>query len=265
MQPREGPGPLGSTGFGEVPGQHYIPGGSGELETPSPGGGIFEGPGGQAPPFAPGGPENPYPPSAGMPPPNITQPPGSAAMQPGFMGSGAPGSIPGNYPVPPAGLSPTFGGTVPTHPVSSPQGQPGYNLPKQQSSQSSGGSRMTATQNPQQGPMSGVKPRGIRTVPPPEGKHPPKEPPEPPGQWVTLDAGKGQPPAYGFIQQKDESSTDTGLGDDSEKKPPKPHEQKGHYVAVQGRQDDDPIWCWVPEIGADYGVKHEQAKPLGAK
>lgn len=257
MHPKEGPGPIGSTGFGEAP---------------SPGGGTFVGPGGQAPPFAPGGPENPYPPSAGMPPPNINLPPGSAAMQPGFMGSGAPGSgpgmQPGNYPMPPSTMSGT-GGIGATHPASIQQGQrnpksglPGHGttpgqfqpgggvksqMGPQQTQQAQrsdpgflariipmeGGGAVTPGPEPvepgpeppippdQGGSVTQGKPHGIRTLPMPKDKEPPEGPPKPPGQWVTLDAGKGQPPAYGFIESQDPSE-DSGL-----EGPPKKGKKEG--------------------------------------
>lgn len=230
--------------------------------------------GSYAPPFAPGGPENPYPPSAGMPAPNVSLPPGSGAMQPGFMGSGAPGSQAYNPQNPqdprdprnPQPPQPIPGQT--SGPFSGPGFRPGqYPMPTRQPV--TGGPMQPGPMQPPQ--QSGIKPKGIKTIPPPEGKQPPKNPPQPPGQWITVDAGKGLPPAYGFLPHESDESTDTGLGEDAEKKQQaqagqKPHEQKGHYVALQMPKkpgDDEPTWCWIPEIGSDYGVKKEEgaAKP----
>lgn len=324
MHPKEGPGDIGSTGFGEGPG------------APSPGGGSFVGPGGQAPPFAPGGPENPYPPSAGMHLPNPEQPPGSAAMQPGFMGSGAPGSGPGmqpmQYPMPMSSVG-GIGATgqpqqsgLPGHGTTPGKFQPGGGTRGQMQPQGPGrnpqmqqGPPQQQSQRPQKPPagepdegflariipqgeggeggdgggpeppippeeggsVTKGKPRGIRTLPMPKDKEPPEGPPKPPGQWVTLDAGKGQPPAYGFIESEDPTE-DSGLepapkkhkdkkegaalGGAQKPKEGNEGEQKGHYVPVQvpGKQpkaSDEPVWCWVPTIDDTYGVKHEEKEP----
>lgn len=51
------------------------------------------------------------------------------------------------------------------------------------------------------------KPRGFRTVAFDEDAAP-QGPPTPPGKWVVVDAGRGKPPAFGFM------GSDYGLGGD---------------------------------------------------
>lgn len=349
---KEGPGDIGSTGFGEGPGANIV------------------GPGGQAPPFAPGGPENPYPASAGMPPPNAKD---ESAFQPGFLGSGAIGSglvpgqpgfmgypttqpttnIPGFYPTSVAAIG---GAGVPT---GAPQGLPGHGttpgrfqpgggvsnmpqagtLPSQRPGQREAGflarithvsgdvSRITPVASggglggpgvmppialpptiPGQGPGVGGgpiipgeppsvgepgfptppivippdfgggptqgKPRGLKTLPMPKDKQPPSGPPKPPGQWVTLDAGRGQPPAYAFIEDSG-PGTDDGLegpqpkggkpGTLPSRPPGSTSGEKGHYVPVllpymvqPTGEDSEPTWAWVPTIDDTYGVKEPE-------
>lgn len=361
MEPKEGPGDIGSTGFGER-----------ASEVPAPGGGVFAGAGGMAPPFAPGGPENPYPPSAGMPP-NPNLPPGSEAYQPGFIGSGAPGSVypgssyPGEPPQPHMGISATGGvgaeitGNIPGQPGYQPQpqsGLPGHGTTPGQFQPGGGppypmqpkmpqAGRMPQQygsqpqQNPQQaqqaqlqkaksanprseagflaritpieggspthpiapiepgepgepvppdqgGSVTQGKPRGLRILPMPKDKQPPDGPPKPPGQWVTVNAGKGQPPAYGYLEKEDDdTSEDTGLEPAPKKKSGtashgagtlqsgttgtkrsgegsgSENEQKGHYVPVllpgkEPKMDEEPTWCWIPEISMEYGVKDSE-------
>lgn len=320
---KEGPGPIGSTGFGEIPHQSSPP------NVPGPGNvGQFSGPGGQAPPFAPGGPRNPYPISAGMPPPSYSYPTGPGPGYP--LGQVPPGSLPGpTFPqTPPGGYSgsPTLGpplssppemptGMMPGNypmPYSMPQqfnpalnpmfqkGMPGQLQPQGQFQPGQLGAQKPMSpqgpgqpgqyppgqmpgQMPGQHQHQGLKPKGFKTLPMPKDKEPPKDSPQPPGQWITVDAGKGHPPAYGFVPENQISDEDTGLD-----ATPKGHggpgkegqqsgisgtakqssgsgsgEQKGHYVNIQlpGKDsDDDPTWCWIPEIDSKYGVKDKEEK-----
>lgn len=120
------------------------------------------------------------------------------------------------------------------------------------------------------GPTYG-KPKGLKTLPMPKDKVPPEGPPKPPGQWVTLDAGRGQPPAWAFIEDASTAGGDTGLTPEPKKTPgtlptrPGPSGEKGHYVPVQLPYDvqpidaqDEMVWAWVPNIDATYGVKEEE-------
>lgn len=359
---KEGPGDLGSTGFGER--ASYPDKNRG---VPAPGGGEFVGPGGQAPAFAPGGPEDPESPAITYEYFEVRDP---AAFQPGFIGSGAIGdpakapqemgyptsqptvATPGFYPTslaaiggagaassaqisqqnpglpghgntpgrfqPGGGVSLPQPGQLPTQrpgrqeqgflahiihmegdvsriiPVT---GQPGQPLPPTQPGVP--GQPLPPT-NPFPpgvgggpvlppgvtepgfptppivippweggGPTSG-KPKGLKTLPMPKDKVPPEGPPKPPGQWVTLDAGRGQPPAYAFIE---DSSTggDSGLTPEPKKGgastlPTRPGAgEKGHYVPVQlpatvqpVSAEDEMVWAWVPTIDHTYGVKEEE-------
>jgi hypothetical protein len=92
------------------------------------------------------------------------------------------------------------------------------------------------------------KPAGVPVLPM-EGT-PPTGVPTPPGTWVTLDAGKGQPPAWGYIPR------DNGLGGGEAQ--PKGGVQ-GHWVPVGVPTPKDAgtssqVWAFVPEIGSSYGV-----------
>jgi hypothetical protein len=117
------------------------------------------------------------------------------------------------------------------------------------------------------------KPSGIPIAPMDPTHTPPTGPPTPPGTWVTLDAGKGQPPAWGYVPH------DSGLGGGPPPVaspgpvPPQPPtvspaasgQVKGHWVPLgkppvatpQGGAPapSEPTWAFVPEIGPDYGTK----------
>jgi hypothetical protein len=101
------------------------------------------------------------------------------------------------------------------------------------------------------------KPAGIPILPMEPHWTAPTAPPLPPGTWVTVQAGRGQPPAWAFIAK------DTGLA--PEPKGGAQPGQKGHYVPVGLAQPKDapgdPTWAWIPEIGPDYGVKPPAAQP----
>jgi len=100
---------------------------------------------------------------------------------------------------------------------------------------------------------------------------PPTGVPHPPGTWVTLDAGKGQPPAWGYIPQ------DHGLGGGPPSATPQqqggaqPPSQGGatpgggHWVPVGSEaaqpKGGEPAWAYVPEIGASYGITPPTAQP----
>lgn len=255
-----------------------------QKDVPAPGGGVFVGPGGRAPETTPIGPTavgwagpistteagiiglpghgttpGQFQPGGGQPytsMQNVTLAAQQAASQGGYLAQiipvpgtvGAPPSV-GGGPIPPSpGQPPTVGGGPITPP---PTVGGGPIIPPEM-----GG-----------GPTTGAKPKGLKTLPVPPDKPAPSGPPKPPGQWVTVDGGKGQPPAYGFIPS--ESHVDTGLEPAPKKgapvgpKPPiDPNAEKGHYVSVAipyaqpaASGDYDPVWCWIPEIATDYGVK----------
>lgn len=302
-------------------------------ETPAPGGGVFVGPGGQAPPFAPGGPEEdtgiytttfydsggplfPPPLSAvgGSGAPAINYPQVQQQSNPGLPGHGTtPGQFQPGGGMPQAGTLPTqrpgrqetgflarivpvsgdvsriipvSGGSVGGGPVMPPSipgqplpptvgggpiippsvGEPGFPTPP------------IAPVPPTEGggPSQG-KPRGLKTLPMPKDPHPPVGPPKPPGQWVTLDAGRGQPPAWAFIEDSGPGSDDGLEGVPTPKpvggttKPPAGGE-KGHYVPVQMpyyvqpvSDGDDVTWAWVPTIDDSYGVKEPEPEPKPTK
>lgn len=124
----------------------------------------------------------------------------------------------------------------------------------------------------------------------PKHHQPPEGPPKPPGNWVVVDGGKGQPPAWGFVE-----ASATGGGEDTglEPSPKKSHggagsygssqqgastgtgktgsgQEAGHYVPldvprampVNDEEEMEPVWCWIPLIDNEYGVKHEaEPKP----
>jgi hypothetical protein len=110
---------------------------------------------------------------------------------------------------------------------------------------------------------------------------PPTTPPQPPGFWVTLDGGKGAPPAWGYVQHEDKppQPPDHGLGGPpvvgggpATPPPPvavpaggapAPGTPPGHWVPVgiADPKGGDPTWAFVPEIGKDYGVKQPGAGP----
>lgn len=101
------------------------------------------------------------------------------------------------------------------------------------------------------------KPAGVPVLPMDPSWKPPTAPPHPPGDWVTLDAGKGQPPAWGFIPKDD------GLGGGDVPTPKPSGGQAGHWVPVGKAEPKttDPAWAYVPEIGPQYGIKQPVAGP----
>jgi hypothetical protein len=110
------------------------------------------------------------------------------------------------------------------------------------------------------------KPGGIPIVAPPAGATAPTAPPQPPGSWVTIDAGKGQPPAWGYIPHPE--PPDHGLEPEPKPTgtiPPPSVGAAGHWVSVGAQPKGDApvgpdsgktgVWAWVPEIGKDFGTK----------
>lgn len=351
--------------------------------VPAPGGGEFVGPGGQAPPFAPGGPENPYPASAGMPPtlptyfdqreeeerqrygniysppqthpfspiqnppqptqamlqqkaadfkldqqrqqiraqtpqaaiggagvymPQANQPPRPGQrpgtlpgqrLQQGFMariipvtGEGPGGGLEPGQPLPPQPPEVGIPG-FPTPPINLPPLRPGERPPSPDvpggPSQGPGFPTQPIQPTPPGRPESGQKPAGYKTLPMPKDHQPPEGPPKPPGNWVVVDAGRGQPPAWGFVTVEEAGGGgDTGL----EPSPKKSHggiggygssqagqstgttkpgsgQEAGHYVPLDvprampaslqvAEEEAEPVWCWVPLIDNEYGVKHAE-------
>ena len=197
-------------------------------KVPAPGGGVFEGLGGQAPKDA-------TPPSSGAGAPTSTPYPNSPIFAAG--GQAPPG-------LPPSGQ---FHPTSPQTQVSQRMG-PGFLA--HITPVSGDVSRVVPISGsvPEYGPG---KPRGLKPLPLPKDKKHPDGPPKPPGNWVTLDGGKGQPPAYGFIAHE-ESGPDVGLGKTTSFSTTK---EKGHYVYVA--VGEAPAWCWVPTIDDSYGVEPE--------
>lgn len=104
----------------------------------------------------------------------------------------------------------------------------------------------------------GGKPAGVPILPMDPSYKPPTGHPHPPGDWVTLDAGKGQPPAWGFIPKDD----GLGGGDGPNIPAPTGGASKGHWVPVgKAPKSGDPTWAYVPEIGPQYGIKQPVAGP----
>ena len=215
-------------------------------KVPAPGGGVFEGLGGQAPKDA-------TPPSSGAGAPTSTPYPNSPIFAAGGQAPpGLPPTVPGQF---------QPGGGHPTSPYT--QASQAAQMQTQQSMPRSGPGFL-AHITPVSGDVSRVvpisgsvpeygpgKPRGLKPLPLPKDKKHPDGPPKPPGQWVTLDGGKGQPPAYGFIAHE-ESGPDVGLGKTTSFSTTK---EKGHYVYVA--VGEAPAWCWVPTIDDSYGVEPE--------
>lgn len=214
------------------------------------------------PPTISGGPAQPpvYPSGGPIPPPvdpGGGNPPGGGPGQPPTVGGGPaqpPGLHPGGGPImPPTGPPPQLP-ELPGHPV---------------------------TPLPPSGPppvVSFGKPGGIPILPSDPNQKPPANPPAPPGTWVTLDAGKGQPPAWAYIPQ------DHGLGGAPPPvgppgapvvtpqggAPPPSGAPAGHWVPVgtapsaqpkDGGAASEPTWAYVPEISAQYGIKPPAAGP----
>ena len=97
-------------------------------------------------------------------------------------------------------------------------------------------------------PPGSSKPRGFPVVPDNPLYKPPVGGPTYPGAWVTVDAGAGKPPAYGWLQ-----------AEYALPKAPTPASD-GHWVPIDtgspkiGDRVAPPTWVWVPHIGADFGT-----------
>lgn len=282
--------------------------------VPSPGGGVFEGPGGQAPNqqaieaqeefiSAAGGAGTPGNPTT-VPGPVLTGVltglPGHGTTPGQFQPGGGVFQVP--QPTPQqlaqgfmARIIPVTGGSAGTLPVPTPPPLPGVPMPPMQPSPPGVGIPSFPGQLPsipgmppptvgggpiippaEGGGTTHGKPKGIRPVAMPKDAQPPEGPPKPPGQWITLDAGFGQPPAYGFIEAIFPGS-DSGLGPTPKKPTPlggttKPTPpagaEKGHYIPIQLPDTVNPtadagdvVWCWVPTIDDTYGVKEPEPEP----
>jgi hypothetical protein len=128
------------------------------------------------------------------------------------------------------------------------------------------------------------KPGGVPVLPMDPSWKPPVNPPQPPGFWVCIDAGTGQPPAWGYITHQTPPGPkppDHGLGGPpvaGNPLPPTPPTPPvavpaggaptpgpaGHYVPVgidAPKSGGEPTWAFVPEIGKDYGVKTASPGP----
>jgi hypothetical protein len=99
-------------------------------------------------------------------------------------------------------------------------------------------------------PPDPAKPKGVPVVQMEADWEPPTTAPVPGGSWLTLDAGFGEPPAWGYVSP---THDDGGIGE------PEPKGgvdvSRGHYVPISDRPD----WAWVPDIGSDYGVTEADA------
>jgi len=254
------------------------------------------------PPVVGGGPITPEPPVGTWP----GSPGGGGPVDPGF---GIPGSVdPGwgqGHPMPPhgpiGGGSPTdpgwSGGVVapphvgggPSHPV--PPHLGGGPIPPTRPVDPGWGKPVLPIPPTHPPAVTAGKPGGVPILPMDPSWTPPTAAPAPPGTWVTLDAGKGQPPAWGFIP---DHAPDHGLGGPivspaagqpqygqpaqfGGAQPPQPgggQPTGGHWVPVGTAQPkggapapgptpptSEPTWAFVPEIGASYGVKQPTAGP----
>lgn len=107
-------------------------------------------------------------------------------------------------------------------------------------------------------PPGGGKPAGFPTLPMDPAWTAPTAPPHGPGTWVTINAGKGHPPAWAFVAQDDGLAPAPASGPPTA---PPTGAAAGHWVPIgpakqpKGEDVKDPVWAWVPHIGADYGVK----------
>lgn len=129
------------------------------------------------------------------------------------------------------------------------------------------------------------KPVGVRVLPMDPEWEAPADPPQPPGVWLVVNAGRRQPPAWGFVP------TNVGLPEGPPSRPTRPGPEggqppgvppsrpsrpapaggadaTGHWLPIKplGPQaideesdpeasDFEPDWVWVPHIGPEFGVK----------
>jgi len=168
-------------------------------------------------------------------------------------------SLPGDQPYPDNTLPgqppyPSQGPGFPTHPIVIPPGTPpGYHpshpivLP---------GEPSHPIVYPPAPPRSGGKPRGFpvkKTLQ--MGDEAPKNGPGPFGAWVVIDAGKGEPPAFGWLEAETPFPSN----------PTSQLPEGGHWVAIDLATPKDleyhpATWVWVPEIDDDFG-KSQQGQP----
>ena len=89
------------------------------------------------------------------------------------------------------------------------------------------------------------KPRGFYLLPYPKDQKPPNNPPTPQtkGHWITVDAGWGMPPVYGFL------AIETGL---ESEEPAAALNAHGHYVFGKMGMEGH-VWIWVPEVDSTFG------------
>ena len=219
-------------------------------------------------PIYPGGPTDPgygqghpFPPHPGGGPIHPGQPPtiGGGPILPGQPPGIWPPTV-GGGPMPPP---PTIGGgpIVPELP-----GVPIQPLPP-------GGNGGTAPV------VSHGKPAGVSVLPADPTLTPPTAPPQPPGVWVTIDPGHGQPPAWGFVPKGSGAGTppDTGLPPVAGHPLPTPPggpptvtpaggapapTPTGHWVPLATASPKSATtWAWVPEIGPQYGLTPPASGP----
>ena len=194
-------------------------------------------------------------------PPGLNPPPGGYPGFPAPPGGGLnppPGGYPG-FPAPP----PSIGGG-PIFPE-----LPGVPIPPLPP----GGNGGTAPV------VSHGKPAGVSVLPADPTLTPPTAPPQPPGVWVTLDPGHGQPPAWGFVPKGSGAGTppDTGLPPVAGHPLPTPPggpptvtpaggapapTPTGHWVPLATASPKSATtWAWVPEIGPQYGLTPPASGP----
>jgi hypothetical protein len=212
-------------------------------------------------------------PDHGLPgqPPTVNPGPGSPThpIAPG----GGPSQGPGfpTHPIAPGGPPPTVGGGPITPPPTVGGGPIVPDLPPGHPVQP-----LPPGHAPVVPPGSGVgKPPGVPIIGAPPDAKPPMTPPQPPGTWVNLDGGKGEPPAWGYVPQGAPVLPDHGLPGGppvampAGGAPPAPGPSAtGHWVAIGSAappsqpdpKGSNPVWAWVPHIDATYGTKVAQPK-----
>jgi len=127
--------------------------------------------------------------------------------------------------------------------------------------------------------VSHGKPAGVSVLPADPSLTPPTAPPQPPGVWVTIDPGHGQPPAWGFVPKGSGAGTppDTGLPPVAGHPLPTPPggpptvtpaggapapTPTGHWVPLATASPKSATtWAWVPEIGPQYGLSQPASGP----
>ena len=104
------------------------------------------------------------------------------------------------------------------------------------------------------------KPFGYPVLPYPKDKTPPANSPSSItlGRWITVNAGYGYPPVWGFLM-KDVGLKDfvspkeiSGTGPSTQAQQPG---SEGHYVSVHvpGTDPFEESWVWIPEINSSFG------------